>query len=168
MFKHFSVLVIYVALLLFVPNTANGVERYRAITFEGTLLSYSRHPRIACGVLYIHQVAKYRVEKLLDGKYSSGEIVVDHPACGGDVFKDIPVGSRVKIKVRVLRKYGVITMHPGIREEERPKIFYVAETAPQKMLADEGGALSTPPSNNGMHPTANSATFIRKTPCLMH
>jgi hypothetical protein len=126
-----------------VPNTATGVERYRAITFEGTLLSYSPHPRIACGVLYIHQVAKYRVERVSDGKYSSSEIVVDHPACGGDIFKDIPVGSRVKIKVRVLRKYGVITMHPGIREEERPKIFYVAEAEPRKIVVDEGAALST-------------------------
>jgi hypothetical protein len=25
------------------------------------------------------------------------EIVVDHPACGGDVFKSVSIGSRVKI-----------------------------------------------------------------------
>ena len=153
MFKHFAVLVISIALLFSVPNTTKGVERYRAITFKGTLLSYSPQPSIACGVLYIHQVAIYRVEKVLDGKYSPSEIVVDHPACGGDVFKDVSVGSGVKIKVCVLRRYGVITMHPGIREKERPKIFYVAEAAPQKIAADEGTALSRPPSNNGMHPT---------------
>ena len=30
----------------------------------------------------------------------------------------------------------------------------------------EGKAVSRAAPNNGMHPTANSAAFIRKTPCL--
>lgn len=123
-----------VALLLAGQNIATSrVERYRSITFEGTLLNYSPHDRIDCGVLYVHQVAKYRVDKILDGKYAKDEIVVDHPACSGDLFKDIAVGSHVKITVRVRRKYGVITMHPRIREEGQPKVFYVAEAPPEKI-----------------------------------
>ena len=133
MIKHPVALIIFLALLFPASNGASVPVRNRTVTFEGTLLSYSPHPNLACGVLYIHQVAKYRIERVLDGKYSSGEIVVDHPACRGDVFKDIPLGSRVRLKVRVLRKYGVLTMHPGIRENERPQIFYLAMTLPEKV-----------------------------------
>jgi hypothetical protein len=130
---------IAVITLLFAANSVygQGVGRSRPLTFEATLIAYSPHSRIACGVLYIHQVARYRVDKILMGKYAGNEIVIDHPACRGDVFKDIPVGSRVKITARVWRKYLVVTMHPGIREEENPKIFYVAEVPPTKMKLDK-------------------------------
>jgi hypothetical protein len=129
---------IAVTALLLAANSvyAQGVGRSRPLTFEGTLIAYSPHSRIACGVLYIHQVARYRVDKVLVGKYEGNEIVVDHPACRGDVFKDIPVGTRVRITARIWRKYLVVTMHPGIREEENPKIFYVAEVPPTKMKVD--------------------------------
>ena len=112
-----------------------GVGRSRPVTFEGTLLEYSPHSGVECGVLYIHQVAKYRVEKVLAGKYAADEIVADHPACGGDIFQDLPVGSRVKLTVRLSRKYFA-TLYRGIREEERPKIFYVAEANPAKLKDD--------------------------------
>ena len=130
--------IVIIALLLGAQNIyAQGAGRSRLVTFEGTLLKYSPHSSIACGVLYIHQVAKYRVDRVLSGKYSGDEIVVDHPACGGDVFKNIPVGSRVKITVLVWRKYLVVTMYPGIREEANPKIFYVAEAPPMIIDSDE-------------------------------
>jgi hypothetical protein len=130
---------IAVITLLLAANSvyAQGVGRSRTLTIEATLIAYSPHSRIACGDLYIHQVAKYRVDRILMGKYAGNEIVVDHPACEGDVFKDIPVGSRVRITARVWHKYLVVTMHPGIREERNPKIFYVAEVPPTKMKLDE-------------------------------
>jgi hypothetical protein len=77
------------------------------------------------------------VDKVLKGKYPDNEIVVDHPACDGDVFRDIPIGSRVKITVIVKRKYNVITKHHGIREDW-PKIFYIAET-PLNILKKDFG-----------------------------
>jgi hypothetical protein len=101
------------------------------MTFEGTLLKYSRPPKIACGVLFIHQVAKYRVDRVLSGKYVGDEIVVDHPACGGSGFENVPVGSHVRITVRVWRKYLVTTNYPGIRDEQTPpKLWYVAGEPP--------------------------------------
>jgi len=115
---------------------AQGVGRSRLMTFEWILLKYSPHPGYGCGVLYVHQVAKYRVEKVVVGKYAGDEIVVDHPACDEDVFKNVPVGSRVRITVRVWRKYLSITDYPGIREpEEIPKIFYAAEDDPRVIRA---------------------------------
>ncbi len=113
--------------------SGQGVGRSRLLTFEGTLLKYSPHSGIHCGVLYIHQVAKYRVDKIVAGKYDSDEIVVDQPACNGDAFKNILVGSHVKLTVRVWRKYLVTTMYQGIREDEHPKIFYVAAGPPMKI-----------------------------------
>jgi len=60
-----------IAVILFSASVANsqGRGRFKPLMFEGTLLSYSPHPKIACGVLFIHQVAKYRVDKVLSGKY---------------------------------------------------------------------------------------------------
>ena len=115
---------------------AQGAGRSRLVTFEGALLKHSRHSGIKCGILYIHQVAKYRVDRVVAGKYAGGEMVVDHPACGGDVFEHVPVGSRVRLTVRVWRKYLVVTMHPGIRDDGRPKVFYVAEGEPAKVAGE--------------------------------
>ena len=116
---------------------AQGVGQSRLMTFEGTLIDYSPHSGRSCGVLLVHQVAKYRVLRILAGKYSQHEIVVDHPACDGDVFKSIPVLSRVRITVRVWRDYLAVTMHPGIREVEHPKRFYVAEFPPLIVKGDK-------------------------------
>ena len=122
-----------IAVILFSASVANsqGRGRFQRLTFEGTLLSYSPHPKIACGVLFIQQVAKYRVDKVLSGKYPGNEIVVDHPACGSNAFENIPVGSRVRVAVRVWRTYLVTTNHPGIREGQTPpKLWYVAGEPP--------------------------------------
>lgn len=99
------------------------------ITFEGTLLKFSPHAGAGCGYLYIHQVARYHVDRVLSGKYVGDEIVVDHPACDEDVFKNIPAGSRVRITVRVLQGYPDTATYPAIRSET-PKIWYVAESSP--------------------------------------
>ena len=122
-----------IAVILLSASAANsqGRGRFQRLTFEGTLLSYSPHPKIACGVLFIHQVAKYRVDRVLSGKYVADEIVVDHPACGGNVFENIPIGTRVRVAVRVWRMYLVTTNYPGIREGPTlPKLWYVAGEPP--------------------------------------
>jgi hypothetical protein len=108
------------------------------VTLEGTLLAYSPHPGYGCGTLYVHQVAKYRVNKVLSGKFASEEIIVDHPACGGNVFKSIPVGSHLRMTVRVWPKYLSVWRHPRIREAaEKPKLFYVAENHPVLIRAGQ-------------------------------
>ena len=134
MFKHIGIALTFMVLFVAGHNgTVGGATRPRTVSVEATLLAFSPHPEYECGTSDVHQVAKYRVERVLRGRYAGKEIVVDHPACDGDVFKDIAVGSRVKLTVRVLREYGVITMHPGIREGAYPKMFYVAVAPPVKI-----------------------------------
>jgi len=103
------------------------------LTFEGTLLKFSPHSGRSCGVLFVHQVAKYHVDRVLSGKYVGHEIVVDHPACDEDVFKNVLVGSHGKITVRVWHEYLVTTMYPGIRGKT-PNVWYVAESSPPSMF----------------------------------
>jgi hypothetical protein len=62
------------------------VSRPERIVFEGILIIKSPHLGIACGILYVHQIAKYKIEKVLEGNLPLQEIVIDHPACDGDVF----------------------------------------------------------------------------------
>lgn len=133
MLKRLILIVAIILIPLALNASAQGVGRSHLLTFEGTLITYSPHSGIYCGGLYVHQVAKYRVERIVAGKYTANEIIVDHPACDEDVFKNLPVGTRVRITVRVWRKYLVITMYPAIRDDEHPKIFYVAESAPVKL-----------------------------------
>jgi hypothetical protein len=110
-------------------NTFTGSnDQNKFITFEGILIDNSPHDGTQCGISFIHQVAKYRVDKVLNGAYQGKEIVVDHPACNGDVFKDVAIGSRVRITVTQHQHYSSITTHSGIREDnEKPKVFYVAQ-----------------------------------------
>lgn len=116
------------------PETIGG---YKIIRFEGTLIKYSPHMGVRCGGLYAHQVALYRVDKILGGEYTGEEIVVDHPACDENVFKDIPLGSRVRVLVNARQSYDVVTISAGIRGEENPSNFYVAESGPIKISGND-------------------------------
>jgi hypothetical protein len=123
-----SVVLLTLAVLTAWPGARNAVA-VKHITFEGTLLAKSLHPGVHCGILAVHQVAKYRVDRLLWGDYRAQEMVVDHLACEGDVFKDFSLGDLVRLTVRVDKKYRVITCWPGIREYgATPQVFYVAGT----------------------------------------
>ena len=115
---------------------AQGVGKSRLLTLEGTLLDYSPDFGRSCGVLFSHQIAKYRVVRIIAGKYTEHEIVIDHPACDGDLFKSISIGRRVRLRVRVWREYLAVTMHPGIRVAH-PKRFYVAEFTPLIVKVDK-------------------------------
>ena len=112
-------------------DTSAKERRKGRVELDATLLAFSKHSGIGCGILFIHQVARYRVDRLISGRYAGVEIVVDHPACDGDVFKAIDVGSHVRLNVRVIQGYGVITCSPGIRETaDGVDLFYVAERLP--------------------------------------
>ena len=94
-----------------------------AIKFEGTLLTFS--PLILCGYVISHQVATYRVEKVLSGKFEGSEILVNYPDCDGDFFKNTPAGSRVRVSVRLMRSsHGT-----------EPTISYFAEAEPFRIEA---------------------------------
>ena len=99
------------ALVLFAPSTGTLVSagsisakerRIGLVEPEATLIAASKHSGVACGILFTHQVARYRVDRLVSGRFVDSEIVVDHPACDGDVFKTLTPGSRVRLSVRVV------------------------------------------------------------------
>ena len=133
-----------VGILLLIVSFHSGVTTEarspKTITFEGVLLANSPYPNVGCGGVWFHQLARYRVERVLRGTYTTKEAVVDHAACWGDVFQDIPVGSRVRLTVMVRKNYHTITTYPGIREivdvenlSDAPRVFYVSLDAPQKV-----------------------------------
>jgi hypothetical protein len=71
------------------------------------------------------------VDRVLSGKYAGDEIVVEYPACDGNVFENVSVGSRVRITVRVWREYLHTTIYSGVRDEQTtPKVWYVAGKLP--------------------------------------
>ena len=106
------------------------------ISFEGVLLLASDYPDIECGILYVHQVAKYEVVHVFSGKYVGRQIVVDHPACEGDIFTGLVPGDHIRLTVKKLARYSVITTWEGIRAQgEKPKTFYVAQGRPSKVSA---------------------------------
>jgi hypothetical protein len=129
-----------IALLLPGQNVAaHADEPPPSIILEAKLIAHSPFLWEKCGVDFHFQVAKYRVLKVLAGSYTSREIIVEHPACDGDVFKRIPVGSRVRLSVSVARNVSSITSHPGIRmvkgrdDIRRINLFYVAWAPPKKL-----------------------------------
>jgi hypothetical protein len=127
-------------------QTGFAAVRDRAIVVEATLLAHSDHSGIRCGVLYVHQVAKYRIDRLVTGSYSGDVIVVDHPACDGDVFRDIPVGSSVRLYIRATPSYNVRTNWPGIREKDTAVDVYFVANRPPQLLCE--AALLGPCSRN--------------------
>lgn len=132
------------ALLIALPLPGQNVVSRRdepqpSIILEARLIAHSPYISQKCGGDFLFQVAKYRVLKVLAGSYAGREIIVDHPACDGDVFKRIPVGSRVRLSLSVQRELFTITNHPGIRmvkgrdDIRRLNLFYVAWNPPKRL-----------------------------------
>jgi hypothetical protein len=135
-----TALVLLIALLLPGQNVAARQDGPQpSIILEAKLIAHSPYLGEKCGVDFHFQVAKYHILKVLAGSYTGKEIIIDHPACDGDVFKRIPVGSRVRLGVSVERSIPGITNHPGIRmvkgraDIRRINLFYVAWVPPKKL-----------------------------------
>jgi hypothetical protein len=100
------------------------------ITFRGTLQAYSPRPTYACGTIFVHQVARYQIDEVLDGAYGGTTIIVDHPACDGNRFAGFKRGDRVQLTVSVRPQYSDITVYRGIRDSDDVRgPFYIAESA---------------------------------------
>lgn len=97
------------------------------IVIEGTLECLGPDPGIVSGVLAVYRLAKYRVERVVVGKYAESEIVVDHPILTGNELAGLSVTDRVcitaKISPEILQRWDA----EGIRDPgEEVKTFYVA------------------------------------------
>lgn len=132
-----AIIFIILLSLNLIPISASGGKKKKVGTliFEGVLLAKSdRDRQPACGVLFIHQVAKYRVTQVVKGRYEKTEIVIDHQACDQNILRGINVSDKIKLIVEIYQNYDVITYAPGIREQqEKPLIFYVAAVPPERI-----------------------------------
>jgi len=79
------------------------------------------------GVLAVYRLAKYRVDKVCEGKYDGREIVVDHLIFTAREFEGIKVNDRVCLTVEISNKVIVRYNAEGIRSaSDDVKTFYTA------------------------------------------
>lgn len=65
------------------------------LVFEGTVLRMAKYPNWVSGFSVAYRLAKYRVERVCEGKYDGKEVVVDHLIISGDELRDIKTGDKV-------------------------------------------------------------------------
>ncbi len=109
-------------------KTSPHEKKEPLLIVEATVLKVGDLPAVSCGVMAVYQLATYRVERVLMGKYSLSEITVDHLACKRDVLAGIAPGDRVivviNLRQNVLQRWNA----EGIRSaSDKVEKFYVAE-----------------------------------------
>ena len=72
----------------------------KRLVFDATLLAHTAFVGISCGRVHVMQTARYRVERIIEGRLSAREVLVSHSACDGDVFRNLAIGSRVRVDAR--------------------------------------------------------------------
>lgn len=98
------------------------------LVFEGTLEKLGPDPGFVSGILAVYRLAKYRVNKVCEGKYEGSEIVVDHTVFTLKEFDGVKVGDQVCVRVRISKKIHAQYSAEGIRDpSEVVKIFYIAD-----------------------------------------
>lgn len=96
------------------------------LTFEGVVLRVGPHPGYLSGILPAYQLVKYRIERIIAGRYEGKEIVVDHLILTGNELEEIKIGDRVCITVRASDEIGIRRNVKGIRKASQVvKIFYI-------------------------------------------
>ena len=108
------------------------------IVFEGTLETLGPDLKMASGVLAVYRLAKYRVDRVCEGKYDQSEIVVDHLILSTKEFEGIDVNDRVCLKVRMSNKILARYNADGIRSpSDDVKTFYIAQGEPKTINGRE-------------------------------
>jgi len=96
--------------------------------FEGTLEKLAPDGGVLSGRIAVYRLAKYRVERICNGKYDGKEIVVDHLILDGKEFEGVDVGDRVCVTVRVSDKILARYNADDIRSpSDSVKTFFVGE-----------------------------------------
>lgn len=119
-----------------------------ALVFVGSVIKIGRPPRVRCGVVAPYRLAKYRVERVIEGNYDQYEIVVDHLFCRGDELDNLKEGDVVVVKVRVTPRDLLLEQsYDGeIRKEgDEVRTFYVAkEITPVRGINAQPTSLARP------------------------
>jgi len=73
-----------------------------------------------------YRLVKYRVERIITGRYVGKEIVVDHLILTGKELEGIKVDDRVCVKVRAYEKIELRVNAKGIRKASQAvRVFYI-------------------------------------------
>lgn len=115
----------------FLFTSASGQAKLRDnhwLIFEGTIIKIGRSPGIVCGVTAPYRIAKYKVEKIYEGRYDKAEIVVHHLFCRPDILEDLTAGDRVLVLIDLRSPPSQISPDGEIlRREDRLKKYYAAK-----------------------------------------
>src|SRR5262249_14115609 len=99
-----------------------------AVTLEATLIEYAPHLEGGC-FGRVHDLARYRVEKVLVGPYWSQEVfLLRIKPCDENLLLRIPKGSRARLSFDLRLSYSVVGRLPWISDEHRPAtVYFVTE-----------------------------------------
>jgi len=112
--------------LILVSSVLGKTSADEMLAFEGTVSQIGPDPGYLSGDLPAYQLVKYRVERILTGRYEGKEIVVDHLILTGKELEGIKVGDRVCDTVRASEKIDLLVNAKGIRKASQAvKVFYI-------------------------------------------
>ncbi|MBS1792920.1 MAG: hypothetical protein JSS81_03655 [Acidobacteria bacterium] len=124
-FKFITVVFGIIALLLFSQNSVESKNKWLII--EGEVLQIGKSPEVLCGVVAPYRIAKYKINKVIEGSYNRKEIIVDHLFCRDDVLADLTKGDQVLLVIDPERKPAEVWADGEIRKStEKVKQFFVA------------------------------------------
>ncbi len=107
------------------------------IVFEGTLKKLAPDLGFASGLLAVYRLAKYRVDRVCEGKYEGSEIVVDHLIFTTKEFEGIKLNDRVCVTVKISNRVAMRYDAEGIRSpSDDVKTFYLAVEDIKKITSD--------------------------------
>lgn len=98
------------------------------LVFEGTVMKIGRAPSVVCGVTAPYRIAKYKIEKIHEGRYDKADIVVHHLFCRTDVLEDLKDGDRVLVMIDLRSPPAQVSPDGDIlKSEDRLKKYYAAK-----------------------------------------
>jgi hypothetical protein len=114
--------------LILVSSVLGKAPFDEALAFEGVVSRIGPDPGYLSGDTPAYQLVKYRIERIITGRYEGNEIVVDHLILTRKELEGIKVGARVCVAVRASEKIWLRTNAKGIRKASQVvKLFYVGE-----------------------------------------
>ncbi len=124
-FKFMIVVCVIASFIFFSQDSVESKNKWLII--EGKVLQIGKSPKILCGVLAPYRIAKYKVNKVIQGSYNKQEIIVDHLFCRDDVLADLTEGDQVLLVIDPERKPAEVWSDGEIRKStEKGKQFFVA------------------------------------------
>ena len=122
-------LIFAVLLCLWNPVLAQtSVRNDRWLLFEGTVVEVGKPPNVVCGVTSPYRIARYKVRKVLQGRYGKDEIIVHHLFCRTDVLADLKAGDEVLVMIDLRSPPAQISPDGEIlKREDKVKEYYSAK-----------------------------------------